>query len=371
MKSEEYHPHLDGIRALAILLVIPHNSNIYGTHPGLFLPLAISAHIGWIGVQLFFVLSGFLISGSLLDRRASPHYYRSFYVRRALRIFPLYYLALTVGAFAAPLLASAAGTGAVDGTRQLWWWVFLSNWVEPYNQDVTGFSHFWSLAVEEQFYLLWPLVVSRWSGKALLRVCGVLTAAALLSRILMIQIGAPALAGYMFTICRMDALAIGSAAAVLIRNQAATDWLRSRAKPLLIVAATALVFDTVITHAYTVERVATQLVGYPILAFAFVLLILVTTAQSLNGDSTALNRWLAVRPLRSIGRYSFAMYVIHLPLAILLTPWFEHAFTFAGGFVAPLFALTIAVLSYGFGFVSYRMIERPFLRLKPVLAPIH
>src|SRR5690349_3858611 len=88
-------PVLDGLRAVAILLVVPHNLNLIATFSGTQLAVA-ALHRGWIGVQLFFVLSGFLITGILLDARDSPHYYRSFFVRRALRIFPLYYATLLV-----------------------------------------------------------------------------------------------------------------------------------------------------------------------------------------------------------------------------------------------------------------------------------
>src|SRR5580698_6867484 len=135
---------LDSVRGLAVLLVLVHNTDIY---PSLHLGLITNA--GWSGVDLFFVLSGFLITGILIDTKEAQNYFSSFYARRMLRIFPLYYAVLT-------LLVIVA-----LHPTQIYYYLYLSNWLillkDGWQPNVAG--HFWSLAVEEQFYLIWPLCV--------------------------------------------------------------------------------------------------------------------------------------------------------------------------------------------------------------------
>src|SRR5262245_39580963 len=149
-------PALDGLRGIAILLVIPHNADVFSNSAAWLWPAALLAHAGWIGVQLFFVLSGFLITRNLLDSRAADNYFQSFYWRRVLRIFPLYYLTLIAGLVIAPRLFQFPSGALASLQNQAWLWTFLSNWTQPLGLEVSGFSHFWSLAIEEQFYLVWP-----------------------------------------------------------------------------------------------------------------------------------------------------------------------------------------------------------------------
>ena len=152
---------LDGVRGLALLIVVVHNTAwISGTSNHFTFKLYTSAAAaGWAGVQLFFVLSGFLITGILLDTQHAPNYFRRFYVRRTLRIFPLYFLMLAVAVFVvAPLQRDSSWAQSVH-SYQWTYWLYVSNWTEPFGYSVHGLSHLWSLAVEEQFYLIWPLVV--------------------------------------------------------------------------------------------------------------------------------------------------------------------------------------------------------------------
>src|SRR5205814_3960566 len=114
-------PTLDGLRAIAILLVVPHNLDLIATFDGAQLVVA-ALHRGWIGVQLFFVLSGFLITGILLDARDAPDYYRSFFVRRALRIFPLYYATLLVLFVLLPALGLVPASFKCDAMVELSYW---------------------------------------------------------------------------------------------------------------------------------------------------------------------------------------------------------------------------------------------------------
>jgi peptidoglycan/LPS O-acetylase OafA/YrhL len=156
--SARYIPALDGIRGLAIVWVVLHNATDISMAPasGVFRALGLLTHTGWIGVQLFFALSGFLITGGLLDTQRSAHYFRDFYAKRALRILPLYYGVLFALLVVVPLIPAFSASISSEGQASLW--LFTVNWTHtaPY-----GFAHFWSLAIEEQFYILWPLVVWR------------------------------------------------------------------------------------------------------------------------------------------------------------------------------------------------------------------
>src|SRR4029077_5645891 len=172
--SAVHIPALDGIRGLAILLVIPHNTNLMletAFHGPAYLVKEFLL-FGWAGVQLFFVLSGFLISGALLDTQNSPRYYRSFYARRVLRILPLYYGALVVTFLVLTPLRLAPAETLHSQQHQIWLWTFLSNWTDPQGLVVVGFAHFWSLAVEERFYLLWAMALARLRAAGVLQVCG-------------------------------------------------------------------------------------------------------------------------------------------------------------------------------------------------------
>ncbi len=188
-------PALDGLRALAVFVVVEHNISLVSGGEGLLLhQLESMLHRGWMGVQLFFVLSGFLITRILLETRRSPEYFRSFYSRRALRIFPLYYATLIFLFLLLPALGQTPSVLAEDMpfSRQVWLWAYLSNWTGP--RGLGGGSppvfHFWSLAVEEQFYLLWPLVVLFCTPKRLMQVCGGVVLASLLCRAAYLVAGA-------------------------------------------------------------------------------------------------------------------------------------------------------------------------------------
>src|SRR5262249_39680967 len=146
--------------------------------PGVYLPAVFLADAGWIGVQLFFVLSGFLITGNLLDTSSSPNYYRSFFARRVLPLFPPYYAPPLVSLVLVPLLFTLSAAYAQSLHHQLWIWTFLLNWTQPYGLSVQGFSHFWSLAVEEQFYFIWPLLIHRRTPRQVVILCAVVGLAA-------------------------------------------------------------------------------------------------------------------------------------------------------------------------------------------------
>ena len=366
----DHLPALDGLRALAILLVIPHNGDIFsGAAPWLW-PVALVVHAGWLGVHLFFVLSGFLITRNLLASRQAPNYFQAFYGRRVLRIFPLYFLTLFVALVVLPAVVPFGADALASHRNQIWLWTFLINWVQPFGVEVSGFSHFWSLAVEEQFYLIWPLVILAFTGRRFLWICAALVAIAFGARVLLLQAGVTPAASYMFTICRMDALVIGAAAAVVAESPSSMAMVRKHSGAALLLVLGLLIVTAAISHADATYDTRTLTVGYPLLALAFALVILVVSLESPDGIARQLRGLLSVSALRSVGKYSYAMYIFHFPILVLLGPGFRTTFAFAGTAMPLFYAVAAIVTSYIAGFLSYHLIEKHFLRLKYRFTPI-
>lgn len=363
-------PALDGLRGIAILLVVPHNADIFSNASAWLWPAALLAHAGWIGVQLFFVLSGFLITRNLLDTRHDENYLKAFYGRRVLRIFPLYFITLLVGLVVLPQFVHFSPGALASHHNQLWLWTFLSNWAQPYGLDVSGFSHFWSLAVEEQFYLLWPFVVLIAAGSRLLWICVALVVLALLSRVLMLEAGAKPEMLYMFTNCRMDALAMGAAAAVLTMSWRWNSWIRGNGRTTLVITLLVLAVTALITHTYAVYDPRTLTIGHTLLAAAFASLILTLLSIVPGSFGHGLKRLLEARWLRQVGRYSFAMYVFHLPILTAFGDPLHKMLAFTGPALPLCYALVAILLSFLAGLASYHLLEKHFLRLKPHFSPV-
>src|SRR5579884_1024639 len=208
-------PGLDALRGVAILVVMLHHSVQIVPLPR----LQNVAAAGWLGVDLFFVLSGFLITGILLDARDDRRYFRNFYMRRVLRIFPLYY-----GVLAANLLLVLTLPHLHRFLHlHAWLWTYTTNIKiaianeYPFAIGRMRLDHFWTLAVEEHFYLLWPLLVWALNRRALAVVCCLILVA---SPLLRWAISTPGhmVAPYVLTPCRMDSLAAGALGAILARR---------------------------------------------------------------------------------------------------------------------------------------------------------
>jgi peptidoglycan/LPS O-acetylase OafA/YrhL len=360
-------PALDGLRGVAILLVISHNTDTYPALKNWTFPFAMLTHAGWIGVQLFFVLSGFLITGALLDSRGGSNYYQVFYARRALRIFPLYFLVLTVFLLILPQLVQLDPAILSTYPQQTWLWLFASNWTQPFLGAVTWFPHFWSLAVEEQFYLVWPLVIALVPARHMLTMTLVVAALAIVGRIVLLRQGASADAIYMFTTTRMDALALGATAAVLARRPTALSYFQHRQTIMGALAFVLAVASGAISHAFDTHDPGTIIGGYTLLAAAAAIMVLALRAGS--GSSSLLQRTFSFQPLRSCGKYSYAMYVFHIPLVLLASPVLPAALASSGSARPVLYSLCIILASYGLGWLSYRLYERHFLALKRYFIP--
>lgn len=365
-------PELDGLRGIAILTVLWHNgvwAGHWSSTGTLTRLLNLSAGIGWVGVQLFFVLSGFLITGILLDEKGAPHQFRNFYVRRILRIFPLYYGTLFLLLVLLPALNVRAAIDMKNGTQQIWYWLFLSNWSIPIIGGPGALSHFWSLAVEEQFYLLWPFAVVGLSHKGLAKLCLGLVISALIMRVAMINydLNFATWRAYEFTFARWDALAIGALLALTVRLREWQAWLQRFALP---VAATALIYIAgfiAIEHNYAPVEHGVAALNQTIAALLFAALLYLGI-RPLTTWSKGWCRFLNNRALRNVGKYSYAMYVFHYPLLMFFNIYLSEstkAFEAAHPLIwTPLRVAMVGIVSYGLAVGSWYLLEQPCLRLK-------
>lgn len=368
LDTRGHFPALDGLRGLAILLVILHNADAYGRVSGVLWPVAMLSHAGWIGVELFFVLSGFLITNNLLDTQQATNYYQSFFARRTLRIFPLYYGTLFIALIVAPHFVAEDPGIAASRAHQVWLWTFMVNWTEPFGKAVHGFPHFWSLSVEEQFYLVWPFLIRRRTPRSVWTVCATLIAVAFLIRCAMLIVGAKSEAIYMFTVCRMDALAAGAAAAALVRMPAAVAVLHRHSNKLWIMGLALGVIGAAVTDTYAVYGRGTFTIGYTMLSVCFALLLLGAIAAP-SRINIPYQKVLAYAPLRSVGKYSYAMYVFHMLIILSIGPSILAQLKPLTSFYPLLYVLVITMLSYVAAFISYHCYEKHFLKLKGRFSP--
>ena len=370
-------PSLDGLRGLAILLVLLHNFDVLdlGGDRALGSVLVKEVfYIGWIGVQLFFVLSGYLITRGLLATQSEPDYFGRFFLKRVLRIFPLYYLALLV------FLVLLPATGWVEQRSMqyssLWLWTYLSNWTTPFEPTGGPLPHFWSLAVEEQFYLVWPLLLWKLRRRHIWWLCLGLTTLAPLVRWRMVQQGFPDEALYEFTFSRMDALTAGAALAAWGDGRALHGATRWRPWHLQWIGLLLLAAAAVVSHGFRRIGPVPQVVGYSLLALGFAAFtgwaVLTDQARSRGGS---VSRWSAVlhwAVLRRFGQYSYAIYVFHKPLHDLvgvpmLVRWTGQPHTADPGTALLYFAVATAV-TFGVGWLSWHLFERHFMALKDRLS---
>jgi peptidoglycan/LPS O-acetylase OafA/YrhL len=369
-------PHLrvlDGVRGVAILMVLcVHFIGDAPARTALERGLVKLANYGVWGVDLFFVLSGFLITGLLHDSKGSSLYFRNFYVRRTLRIFPLYYGVLAVLFLVIPALPAPYPAGLAESAHhQAWLWLYSSNvylavhraWVLPY------VGHFWSLAVEEQFYLVWPLVVLSFGRRSLLGVCVVVTILALGLRIALSFAGAGEMALLVLTPCRFDALCVGGFLALAVREVGLARVARPAKWSLVPLLGLVLAASGWNATRGTLTDVVLPVRG-TLIALTFGSLLITSLAA---GNGTVLSRLLRGRVMCFLGTRSYGLYVYH---GIIAYGMGEHPATVAalGARIGSGAAMLVgagagAGVSLLVATVSYELFEKPFLRLKNRLAP--
>jgi len=368
-------PALDGLRGVAVLMVMFFHFvlvtrlhyGLHGTTSGVEGVIDWVADGGWAGVELFFVLSGFLITGILLRSRETPGYFRNFYARRALRIFPLYYAMLVFLLLLLPLVVTISSAEfARLQSIQLWHWTYTMNiWIAITNAsgdtDAFATGPLWSLSVEEQFYLLWPAVVLVCGRRTLVGACAAIVVVSPVVRLVALAEGADPFVGYTFTPLRLDALALGALLAVAVRDERAAALLRRFAPATGLLALASLA--AIAWWKGDLVHVELRMLTYGLTAFAVLFASLILLATAPGGG--VVRRVAEAAPLRAAGRYSYALYIMHWPIATWLVtvvdvPGVDDAH-FAGRM---LFVLVAGGVSMVCAWLSWHLFERHFLRLK-------
>lgn len=343
---------LDGLRGIAILLVLVyHATPTMGTNSRLGEAVLWAAHLGWVGVEVFFVLSGYLITGILLKTRDQPRYFTNFYLRRALRIWPLYCGVLLL-LLLVPLFLPALQTADYDRflSMQGWLWLHSANMAGAYYGANAALqfgwldlNHFWSLSVEEHFYLVWPLVVYLARRHLAAIAIGVAVVSVLLQ---VMPIADPFWRAVAATPTHLFGLAVGGLTAM------------GRKPPRLLVAAMLVV---------TLAWIAVGGINPYSKALLACACALSTAALIVYAQGA---RVLRNPVLVSFGVYSYGIYVFHYlfePVA-----WTIDFAKWPGGYVigaASFVALYIAA-AYGAARISHATWELPWIKMKDRLTSV-
>lgn len=365
----DHRPALDGIRGLAILLVMAYDClKLPASGPVAFVARKISSS-GWLGVDLFFVLSGCLITGILLDTKGKTGYLRSFFIRRSLRIFPLYYFALVVAFFVVPALAmffpamQPVSSRVMELSEHQWWfWTYLQNWYFTFHRDwpaIHYLNHFWSLAIEEQFYLVWPFVVALFARKSLAQFCMALVVIAFVLRVMLLNDGAPSVALYVMTVTRMDSLCLGALVAIGLRNAQVYKWMLRWCWLPIVGLGLCVVGIDVFWPVLKSGSAGAQTIGHSLMGGLFAATIFTAAVAS---PKHWLARILSLKWLTIWGKYSYAIYIMHRVIyrLVLKIDLPEMSSTLSA---ITVFATTLA-LSLVAAAVSWKFFEQPILSLK-------
>ena len=337
---QERIPQLDGIRGIAILVVMLHNYS--GKYPFLYLDRLFAN--GWMGVDLFFVLSGFLITGILLDTKQSDGYFKNFYARRCLRIWPLYYSSIFLMFVIIPFLRPS--DGHIIFQRSGPWWaypLYMQNFVVPSPSGAAGLLGVtWSLAIEEQFYLVWPLIVRSYPNVVLRRI---LIGIICVSPLLRLLLSSLAVDIYSNTFSRLDGLMAGALLAMMIRSG---DFV-----PFRFVTTAWIVLCVTLPVAFLTEALGARWIVFSMSAAASASFLYL----SLFSGQKWLQRLLKSRFLVYTGTISYGLYLLHrIPFDLAAAEHFKN-YSF---FSAPI----LLAAAYGIAALSWNLLEKPFLKLK-------
>jgi peptidoglycan/LPS O-acetylase OafA/YrhL len=355
-RADFYHPEIDILRFGAFFLVylwhaMPNSPSVYA-HLG-FSPVVARVasgflHGGAYGVDLFFALSSYLITELLLReyRLRQSIDVKAFYVRRLLRIWPLYFLALLVG----PVIMHVIKPGQplLEARYLLSFTFFIGNWACAWwGFAASVFNPLWSVSIEEQFYLSWPLVMKYWIRHIKLISFGLIVCASL-ARVYCVLADVKHPGVWCNTLCRLDPIAGGALLASFLNGRVPT--FRNATRFAMITGALALL---ALTGIYSDFAGPTSLIGFPVAAVVSILLI-AGTLGPVNGVRPAR----ILQPLIYLGRISYGLYVFHVAAINLVSVPSGSGVRWALN-LSESFGLTVLLAA-----LSYRFVETPFLRLK-------
>lgn len=328
--STAHYPALDGLRGIAILLVLAFH--------------VLDLPAGWMGVDLFFVISGFLIGSILIDTREKSYYFRNFYIKRVFRIFPLYYSVLIVVIlfFAIADISFWKSGWAFFFYLQNIMATFLQFWPEGWQASL---NHFWSLAIEEQFYLIFPLIVLLVSPRHLHWICLAGIIISILCRLFFYyhhnQLGT-----YVFTISRIDSLLCGVWAAIWVRKR--------RSLRIEFIILSVVLMAALLLVSTDLRHPVFQTIGFTVNAFFFSILLLMALSPEM-----IVSRFLQIKFFKGTGKISYGLYVFHYPFLIL----FEHIIPSSDYQRSLVIALTL-VMTFSTAMLSFRFFESYFMELR-------
>jgi peptidoglycan/LPS O-acetylase OafA/YrhL len=360
---------LDGIRGLAITaILIVHSSELLVAginNKPIYYALYRVMYAGWLGVDMFFVLSGFLITTIVLADRLRPDFWSRFYLRRSLRILPAFAVVFAVIVLAIHFLMPEIHLTAAEILPAIF---FAENWTILNGKGMPMLQHVWSLSVEEQFYLLWPQIVKRCSIRTIFRVSIGLAVADELLRIALAMRHVNPYIIYAITPTRMDGLALGAALATGVTLPGPQRFLAAWWRMIALLSVGMLVAAFFIEHSTIFPGSA----GSQIMAIPPTILL---TAMLIYGAITSalpstLARFLANPVLTYLGRRSYALYLIHLP--ILIAAWQDRlhgrlSLLRAGFLVNALLVIIFVGISLALTEISWRLVESPALSLRQVI----
>ena len=353
-------PALDGIRGIAILLVLLHHAAIIDPQAPADMSALFLVLLGWAGVDVFFVLSGFLITGILIGSRDSSRYFSSFYARRTLRLFPLYYLIVFLAFYVLPHFPAWHHllVGPDDG-QQWQYWTYLVNFEISANN---AFQHgvldvAWSLAIEEQFYIVWAAVIWLISPRSVGWVCAAIIVAAPIARIAALSGGVDPVDVYVLPHYRADALATGALLAWLYSRGHLTNlarfapWIAGAGFAIAVLLAAA--DDTAWWWGPWTQRL-----GYSAFALGSGGLVIAAVTRP---ASSVWPRLLSAGWLRAFGKYSYCLYLIHLPVMrvmreVVLPP--EQFTALASPLIGPLLFFVVATVpTFAIAWLSWHLYQ--------------
>jgi peptidoglycan/LPS O-acetylase OafA/YrhL len=357
-QERTYYPLLSGLRGIAILLVVfYHNFGFFNYF-----------FFGWVGVDLFFVLSGFLITSILIADRDKKNYFRNFFLKRLLRIFPVYYLTLFIILFVIPALAPGAISTSIDYYKQnqLYIWFYLQNWLFIFKQPPDNLlSHLWSLAVEEQYYFLWPFLLFLIKDlKKLFYIMLSLLLLVIFLRFIIWTFKIEELAYFnLYTFSRIDGICIGSMLALIRIN---SQNFFEKYTPFIILSLAALNFLFFFFNRemeFSFPYLA--IVGYTTFAILFGLLV----NEAITTKNRILHFILGNRILNFFGYISYGLYIFHWPIYVLLRTETENwGSKYVNNISPQIFAsISLTLLAIIMAYLSYKFFEAPFLKMKKYL----
>ncbi len=377
---EKHYPALDGLRGLAALMIVAHHSALSyvlsNTFDKAYLRLTSTM---WVGVDLFFVLSGFLITNILLDTRVSPNYFKAFYGRRVVKIFPLYYGYLAILFLLLPALGVKLPADLVNA--QFWQWTYTSNIYTAFHYWQNVFiNHFWTLAIEEQFYLFWPIIVFFVGRRYLKTLVIALFLALPILRFGFLTADFSSIFIYTFTLCHIDGLLLGGLISMALHEGIiskvstflgkskikALDWLIGGILLTLFVVYFLFLRNDQLLFNFETWSHLGQCVGITLVSLPLAYFVL----RAIAPDKSFFQKILSFKYLQLIGKYSYALYVLHAPICYWAgshfpVPSLVQNLPPTWSFVHSLYLILIQfVLSIAAAVISWNILEKHFLKLK-------